>query len=83
MLLWVPTSQSKTSLSRLVLEILRQNLAGLCIGNIIGIVVLIQKMTVVLVTVLVVGRDVIIIGVVGLQMILLGLCNKSIRANCM
>lgn len=83
MLLWVPTRQSKTSLSRLILEILRQNLAGLRIGNVIGIVVLVQEMAVVLVAVLVVGRDVIIVGVVGLQMILLGLCNKSIRTNCM
>lgn len=77
MLLWVPSSQSHAALSRLILQVLRQNIAGPRIGNVIGIIIFIEQMTIVFVAMLVVSRDVIIVGVVSLQMILLGLCDQS------
>lgn len=68
-----PTSQSKASLSRLVLEILIQDLASLHVGNIVGAVIFIQEMAIVGRLVLIVGGDIIVVGVVALQLLLLGL----------
>lgn len=61
MLLRVPSSQRHTALSRLILQVLGQDLTSSHVGNIIGIIILLEQMTIVLIAMLVVSRDVIIV----------------------
>lgn len=72
-LLWVPTTQCKTRLGILVLEVVEENLARLCICNVIRLIILAQQMSIVLVSMLIICGDVVIVRILGLQLIFLGL----------
>jgi hypothetical protein len=72
-LLRVPTAQGKTRLSILVLQVVEEDLACLCIGNIIRLVILAQQMSIVLVAMLIICGDIVIVRILSLQLIFLGL----------
>lgn len=61
MLLGVPTSQSHTGLGSLILQVLSQDFSCLLIGDLICIIIVIEKLAVIRVTMLIVGRDIIIV----------------------
>lgn len=77
MLFRIPTSQSQTGLGSLILQISCQDLSCLFIGNVVGLVIIVEKVTIVRVTILIIGRDIIIVRVVSLEMIFLGLFKQS------
>lgn len=76
MLLGVPACQSQTGLGSLILQVLCQNLACLLIGDLIGTVIVLEKLAIIRVTMIIIGRDIIIVGIMSLEVIFLGL-SKS------
>lgn len=79
MLLRVPSPQRRACLRCLILQVFLEDLSGSLAGNFVGGVILVQQMRVVFVAVLVVGGDIVIIRVVGLQVVFVGLsCQFSI-----
>ena len=70
---WIPSCESEARLRCLILQIVGQDLASFLTGNIIGLVISIEKIAVVRIAMLVISRDIIVIGIMVLQMILLGL----------
>lgn len=76
MRLRVPTSEGETRPSGLVLEILSKNLTSPRVGNIRGIIIIIQKMFIVGKALLVVGGEVIIVRIVVFQTVFLSLFEQ-------
>lgn len=73
MLLRVPSPQRHARLRRLILQVFLEDRPGTLAGNFVGRVILVQQMRVVFVAVLVIGGDIVIVGVVGLQVVFFGL----------
>jgi hypothetical protein len=73
MRLRIPASQSKTRLGRLILEVLSEDLTSPLASNAISLLVGIEKITVVRIPMLVIGGNIIVVRVVGLQPVLLSL----------
>jgi hypothetical protein len=73
MRLRIPASQSKTRLGRLILEVLSEDLTSPLASNGISLIVGIEKITVVRIPMLVIGGNIIVVRVVGLQPVLLSL----------
>lgn len=76
MRLRIPTSEGETRPSGLVLEILSKNLTSPRVGNIRGIIIIIQKMFIVGKALLVVGGEVIIVRIVVFQTVFLSLFEQ-------
>ena len=74
--LGIPTSEGETRPSGLVLEILSKNLTSPRVGNIRGIIIIIQKMFIVGKALLVVGGEVIIVRIVVFQTVFLSLFEQ-------
>lgn len=77
MYLGVPTSQGHARLDVLILEILSKNLTCPLVGNIIGVVIGIEEIAIVRITILVVGRDIVIICPFGGQSVFFSLSEVS------
>lgn len=76
MRLGIPTSEGETRLSGLVLKILSENLTSPRVGNIRGIIIIIQEMFIVEKSLLVVGGEVIIVRIVVFQTVFLSLFEQ-------
>lgn len=74
--LGIPTSEGETRPSGLVLEILSKNLTSPRVGNIRGIIIIIQKLFIVGKSLLVVGGEVIIVRIVVFQTVFLSLFEQ-------
>lgn len=68
-----PAAHGKSSLSSLILEILGEDDTGFLVGNIIGLVISILQVLIVAVPLLIERGEIAVVGVMGLQVIVLGL----------
>lgn len=73
MRLRIPASQSKTRLGCLILKILSEDLTSPLASNAMGLIISIEKIAVVRIPMLVIGGNIIVVRVVGLQSVLLSL----------
>lgn len=73
MLVGKPATHGKSSLTSLILEILGENNTGFLVGNSIGLVISILQVLIVGVPLLIERGEIAVIGVMGLQVVILGL----------
>ena len=59
------------------MQILSQDFTSLFISDLIGLVIIVKEMAVVRVAILIISRDIIIVGIVGLELVFLGLIPQK------
>lgn len=55
------------------MQILSQDFTSLFISDLISLVIIVKEMAIVRVAILIISRDIIIVGIVGLELVFLGL----------
>jgi hypothetical protein len=73
MLVGKPAAHGKSSLASLILEILGEDDTGFLVGNTIGLIISILQVRIVRVPVLIERGKIAVVGVMGLQVVILGL----------